>query len=161
MDISFRPLRDVDPAELIALHNDARVRRHLPLAASLNFDAETCRAWLAEKDAHWRAHSYGPWSVWIDGVFVGWGGLQHEGKDADLALVLKPEFWGCGKVIACEIIRRVFAEQQLPSITALLPLSRRGQSLLRLGFSADGEVEIAGVRFARYRLARLTVSCYY
>lgn len=36
------------------------------------------------------------WSLgfFVDGQFAGWGGLQQEDGDADLALVLHPDYWG-------------------------------------------------------------------
>ena len=89
----------------------------------------------------------------IDQQFAGWGGLQHEDGDADLALVLHPDFWGSGKAIYLEIAERAFTKLGLESITILLPPSRtRIKGIFRLGFQPDGEVEIEGVRFLRFRL---------
>lgn len=89
----------------------------------------------------------------IDGKFAGWGGLQPEGDDADLGLVLHPDYWGYGKAIYEEIIRRAFEEMGFESVIILFPPSRtRIKGILRLGFAPDGEVEIAGERFNRFRL---------
>lgn len=106
-----------------------------------------------EKDAQWDINGYGPRAFVIDGVFAGWGGLQKEGDDADLALVLHPDFWGTGKVICDEIIRHAFAEMHLNSITILLPLSRKvSRFITRYGFQPDGSVNYDGVDFRRFRL---------
>jgi hypothetical protein len=52
-----------------------------------------------------------------------------------------------------EIIHRAFGEMGLESITILFPPSRtRIKGILRLGFIPDGELEISGERFIRYRL---------
>lgn len=63
--------------------------------------------------------------IFVDQEFVGWGGLQHEAGEADLALVLHPKYWGSGKVIYQEIINRAFTTMGLSSITILLPPSRK------------------------------------
>jgi RimJ/RimL family protein N-acetyltransferase len=67
-------------------------------------------------------HGYGPWAFLVDNKFAGWGGLQYENGDADLALVLHPQYWGFGKKIFNQIIRRAFNEMGMESITILLPL---------------------------------------
>jgi hypothetical protein len=83
--------------------------------------------------------------------------LQPEGDDADLALVLHPDGWGLGKPIYDEIIKRAFGEMGFASVTVLFPPTRtRIKGLLRLGFQPDGELEIQGERFNRYRLSAPT-----
>ena len=83
---------------------------------------------------------------------VGPCGQPQEG-DADLGLVLHPDYWGSGKIIYEEIIRRAFGEMGLKSVTILFPPTRtRIKGILRLGFKPDGEVEIGGEPFIRYRL---------
>ena len=66
-------------------------------------------------------HGYGPWAFLVDNKFAGWGGLQYENGDADLALVLHPQYWGFSKKIFNEIIRRAFNEMWMESITILFP----------------------------------------
>ncbi|ENI6931970.1 GNAT family N-acetyltransferase [Escherichia coli] len=108
---------------------------------------------MAQKDAQWEQHGYGPWAFMIDGNFAGWGGLQYEEGDADLALVLHPDYWGSGKAIYDEIVRRAFSEMKLESITILLPLSRvKIKAILRLGFHPDGEMMFNNICFRRFRL---------
>lgn len=95
----------------------------------------------------------------IDGTFAGWDGVSPEHGDADLALVLHPRFWGIGKRIYNEIIRRAFGEMGFGSVTILFPPSRtRITGIQRLGFPPDGDVEIGGARFIRYRLPKLAPS---
>lgn len=145
-------LSDIDPGQIIALNTSPLVRRHMPLAGA-DFGEAECRDWVASKERQWQDHGYGPWAFVIDGRFAGWGGLQYEDGDADLALVLHPDYWGVGKTIYDEIIRRAFEEMGLPSITVLLPPSRaRVRGILRLGFQPDGDALIRGQRFIRYRL---------
>jgi hypothetical protein len=40
---------------------------------------------------------HGPWAFIVDGKFAGWGGLQPEEGDADLELVLHPDYWATEK----------------------------------------------------------------
>lgn len=152
MNLKLIRLSEIELATIIALHNDPRVLRHLPLANG-TFDEFECRQWVESKEAQWEVNGYGPWGILINGVFAGWGGFQLEMGDADLALVLSPEYWGYGKVIYRKIIGIAFEEMVFESVTALLPSSRvRTNGLLRLGFQADGQVEISGSMFYRYRL---------
>ncbi|MCY1452140.1 hypothetical protein D9M71_690430 [compost metagenome] len=93
----------------------------------------------------------------VDKKFAGWGGLQQTEGDADLALVLHPDYWGLGKAIYDEIVRRAFQEMGLESVTVLLaPTRTRIKGVLRVGFQPDGEVNVDGKRFVRYRLLAST-----
>ncbi len=152
MHLEFRHLSEINNAEIIALNTNPLVRRQMPLS-NANLGEAECQEWVAGKEKQWEQYGYGPWAFIIDGKFVGWGGLQYEHGDADLGLVLHPDFWGMGKIIYEEIIKRAFGEMGLESITILFPPTRtRVKGILRLGFQLDGEVEIDGERFIRYRL---------
>lgn len=154
MAVEFRRLPEVDPAELIALMNDPRVKRHMPLSVEV-FGPEECAAFVEKKEAMWREQGYGPWAFYVDGRFAGWGGLQPENGEPDLGLVLTPEFWGKGRMIFEAVVSNAFGAMGFDSITVLLPPSRtRLKGLFRLGFVEDGEVEVSGERFFRYRLHR-------
>ncbi len=152
MTLEFKRLTEVGVDEIIALNNHPEVLRQMPLG-SADFDEVKARDWVSHKDAQWTQYGYGPWAFLIDQEFAGWGGLQHEAGDADLALVLHPRYWGSGKAIYQEIVNRAFNVMGLSSITILLPPSRkRIRGVLRLGFKADGELYLGGVHFARFRL---------
>jgi RimJ/RimL family protein N-acetyltransferase len=152
MNIEFKRLSEVDSTDMIKLANDPRVRRHMPLSSATFGEADFER-FVADKERLWEEHGYGPWAFFVDGKFAGWGGLQPEDGDADVALVLNPDYWGTGRAIYEEIITRAFDEMGFDSVTALLPPSRTNvRGMLRLGFEPDGETEIGGERFIRYRL---------
>ncbi|WP_175981934.1 GNAT family N-acetyltransferase [Burkholderia sp. BCC1630] len=152
MKLECKRLTEVDVKEVVALNSNPLVLRHMPLAEN-TFDERKCLAWILEKESQWARHGYGPLAFFVDGKFAGWGGLQHESGDADLALVLLPEYWGMGHVIYQQIISMAFSQMGLASITALLPDTRRQRkSMQRLGFINDGETELCGNRFIRYRL---------
>jgi RimJ/RimL family protein N-acetyltransferase len=152
MRLEFKRLTETCPADLIALMNHPKVREHMPLTRD-NFGEKEYRRFVEGKELLWAEHGYGPWAFYADGKFVGWGGLQPEGDDADLALVIHPEAFGLGGPIVKEILRRAFEEFRFPSVIVLFPPTRtRVRALLRLGFALDGEVEIGGETFLRYRL---------
>lgn len=152
MQLEFKRLSEISCADLIALNTNRLVMRQMPLSDG-DFGEAECREWVAGKEEQWERYGYGPWAFLIDGKFAGWGGLQEENGDADLGLVLHPDYWGMGKAIYDGIIRRAFGEMELESVTVLLPPSRRRvKGILRLGFQLDGEVGLYGERFIRYRL---------
>lgn len=152
--VEFINLDQVRLDDLVTLHNDPQVLRHLPLAPH-GFDRAKAKAWVQSKAQMWSTQGYGPWGIMIENRFAGWGGLQPEGQDADLALVLSPVFWGYGKCIYERFLAYAFNDLQLPSVTALLPLSRaRIKGLERMGFMAEGRVQLDGAWFNRFRLHR-------
>lgn len=154
MDIEFKRLTEVAKSEFIELMNNQLVRRQMPLLKDY-FSESDCDKFIASKELLWVNHGYGPWAFIVDDQFAGWGGLQPENGEADLALVLHPNYWGLGKVIYKEIIRRAFGEMGLESVIVLFPPTRtRVQGLLRLGFKEDGELELGNEKFIRYRLGR-------
>ena len=118
-----------------------------------DFDETDCERFVAGKERLWEKYGYGPWAFFVHGAFAGWGGLQPEDGDANLALVLHPDYWGTGRAIYEEIVARALGEMGFGSVTALLPTTRtRVRGLMRLGFEPDGETEIDGEHFVRYRL---------
>lgn len=152
MNIEFTRLAEIPKSEIISLLNHPLVRRHMPLAKN-TFDDAAYDAFIADKDQLWVEHGYGPWAFIVNGKFVGWGGLQYEEGDADLALVLHPDHWGLGKPIYKRIIQQAFGPMGFKSITVLLPPSRtRLKGLAKLGFQPDGELIIKDERFLRFRL---------
>ena len=152
--IVFRRLTEVSPDLIIELMNDPDVRRHMPLARGY-FGLSDCEHFVAAKEQMWEENGYGPWAFVLDHEFIGWGGLQLEGNDADIGLVLHRAYWGAGKTLYERILDYAFGELGLDSVTALLPPSRtRLTGLRRLGFSEDGQVMVGEELFNRYRLSR-------
>ncbi len=154
MTIEFKRLTAVDKSELIDLMNNPSVKRHIPLATGC-FGENECKEFVAAKERMWEENGYGPWAFVVDGRFAGWGGLQPENGEADLCLVLHPDYWGLGKTFYNEIIRRAFGESGFEAVTVLLPTTRKNiKGLLRLGFRNDGQLKVAGEVFSRYRLVK-------
>ena len=154
MNFELKRLTEVPKQEIIKLMNLDLVRRQMPLLKGYFGEGE-CEKFLAAKERLWSDFGYGPWAFVINGSFAGWGGLQPENGEADLAMVLHPDYWGFGKKIYKKIIDKAFGEMGMQSVTILLPLTRtRVKALDRLGFKADGDLEIHGESFVRYRLEK-------
>lgn len=151
--IELKRLIDAKKSDIIELMNHPKVLNHMPLAQGV-FDEAAYEAFITAKEQLWKQHGYGPWAFFIDGRFAGWGGLQYEEGDADLALVLHPNYWGHGKAVYNLIRERSFGEMGFFSITALLPPSRVHLSAMNhLGFERDGKLRIDGQEFWRFRLS--------
>ncbi len=155
MNIEYKRLTEVDKSEIIELMNNPLVRRHMPLTSD-NFGKNECDEFIAAKERLWAEHGYGPWAFVVDEQFVGWGGLQPENGEAGLGLVLHPNYWGIGKTLYDEIIKRAFGEMGFETVTILFPPTRkRVKGILRMGFKKDGELEVEGECFVRYRLDKM------
>ncbi|MEO1145223.1 MAG: GNAT family N-acetyltransferase [Cyanobacteria bacterium J06638_22] len=152
--IIFTRLTKIPSVAIINLMNDPAVRRYLPLARGEFGDVE-CARFVANKEQMWEEHGFGPWAFVLDDEFIGWGGLQPEGDDVDVGLILSRKYWGAGPNLYRKILTHAFEELCVDSVTALLPLSRtRVSALRRLGFREDGEVVIQDKHFTQYRLIR-------
>ncbi len=149
--ISFGRMGTVEPAVLLQMLENPDVRRHMPLAGD-DWTEQSAFDWAKGKEAQWQQNGYGPWAVYLDDVFAGWGGFQKEGDETDLGLVLLPQHWGHGARIFRELVARG-RDMKLTNITIMLPPSRRRlKSLERLGFVSLGDVEYEGTRFHKFRL---------
>jgi RimJ/RimL family protein N-acetyltransferase len=152
--VAFRRLGEICPDSIIELMNDPAVRRHLPLARGY-FGVSDCESFVDAKERMWEESGFGPWAFVLDEEFIGWGGLQPEGDDVDLGLVLSRKHWGAGPALYRRILAYAFEELDVDSVIALLPPSRtRVAALRRLGFREDGEILIGDQPFVRYRLIR-------
>ncbi|HEY9117504.1 MAG TPA: GNAT family protein [Roseivirga sp.] len=157
MNIEFRKLTEINRSSLKDLMNNPLVRKQMPLFTGA-FDDEALDNFIEAKMSLWKNHGLGPWAFVIEGEFAGWGGIQPEDGDYDLALVLHPNFWGFGKMLYQQIVEKTFKNHQIPSITVLFPPSRsKVNGLKKLGFEEEGEVTIGDHRFNRFRLKNETL----
>ncbi len=152
MDITLTALTNIPRQTFIELMNLPEVKKHMPLIEG-TFTVANYHAFIAAKQQLWTAHGYGPYAILINGTFAGWGGLQQEGEDVDLALVLHPNLWGHGLKLLELFQKQAFDDMALPTITALLPTSRlNSRALRRLGFIATQPVQLNGHSFTRFSL---------
>jgi len=152
MDIKLTALTNIPQQTFIELMNLPEVKKHMPLIGD-EFSVADYHAFIAAKQHLWAAHGYGPYAILINATFAGWGGLQQEGEDVDLGLVLHPNFWGHGLKLLELFKKQAFDDMALPAITALLPTSRlNSRALRRLGFIATQPVQLNGHAFTRFCL---------
>ncbi|HAT3977608.1 TPA: GNAT family N-acetyltransferase [Legionella pneumophila] len=152
MHIEKRNLQSVDKNLIIQLLNDPLVKRHMPLSVD-NFDEKHYTNFIQAKESIWENFGFGPWAYFIDDKFVGWGGIQPDGDDFELALVLSPKYWGYGRHLYNNLIEEAFSQLHLNSITILFPPSRtRIKWIFKIGFIEEGRVVINGKIFTRFRL---------
>ena len=153
-EVEFVPLADIDEASLVALMNNDKVGRLMPLLSG-TFSVENCRAFLEAKQQMWEQHGFGPWGILINGAFAGWGGLQPEQGEADFALVLHPQYWGWGRKIFALVKEYAFHQKGFDSITILFPPNRtNARAIFRMGFAEDGSAKVNGEFFRRFRLCK-------
>lgn len=158
MDIVKCRLKDVDKNLIIQLLNDPLVKRHMPLSVD-NFDEQHYINFIAAKEGIWEKFGFGPWAYFVNNVFIGWGGIQPDDDDFELALVLAPAYWGNGRSLYNDLIKQAFIELNLNSVTILFPSSRtRIKWIFKKGFSAEGQINIDGQFFTRFRLKNHAVS---
>lgn len=150
--IAFRRLATVAPDDLIAHMSDPRVGEHMPLL-NFDWDRSVAEKFVADKEAAWRRDGLGHWAIFVDGVYVGWGGFQKEGEEWDFGLVLKPNAYGLGAPIVRKAIAFAIADKRIPYVTFLLAPTRRSfGALRRLGAREIGSAEVNGARFLKFRL---------
>ena len=152
MNIERRKLKDVDKSLIIKLLNHPLVKRHMPLSTA-HFGEEQYTAFMKAKASIWERFGFGPWAYFIDNQFVGWGGIQPDEDNFELALVLCPKAWGYGRYLYQDLIQEAFVELCLKSVTILFPPSRtRIRWILKAGFIKEDEVSVNGEHFIRFRL---------
>ncbi len=150
--ITFTRLTEIPSETLLAHMTAPRVAEHMPLL-SADWTLDTVAAFVAAKEATWEKDGLGHWAILADGSYAGWGGFQKEGEEWDFGLVLTPEHFGLGTVIARMALDFARADPRIPFVTFLLPPSRRALgALARLGATYIGKIEYQGESFGKYRL---------
>lgn len=151
-EIKFVHLSEIDEDAIIELMNNEEVGKSLPLLQA-GFSRTDCKVFVKAKARLWKEHGFGPWAFVIEGEFAGWGGIQPEQGEADFALVLHPDFWGWGRKIFKKIKTQAFGEMGLESMTILFPPTRtNSRAIMRYGFVEDGQMEVDGEIFLKFRL---------
>ncbi|RLJ51548.1 acetyltransferase (GNAT) family protein [Litoreibacter meonggei] len=151
-EITFTRLPKIDPTKIMAHMSDPRVAEHMPLL-TFEWDEAAVAKFVATKEERWSRDGLGHWAILLNSKYVGWGGFQKEGNEWDFGLVLKPNSFGLGTRISRKAIEFAIADERIPFITFLLPLSRKNFGALeRLGATLVGEIEYDGSAFLKYRL---------
>ena len=120
---------------------------------TFEWDKNAVTKFVATKEEFWRRDGLGHWAVLSNDAYVGWGGFQKEAEEWDFGLVLKPGSFGLGIRIAMKAIEFAIADERIPFVTFLLPLSRtKLGALKRFGAQFVGEAECNGAKFLKFRL---------
>ncbi len=150
--IAFARLPQIDPAQILSHMSDPRLAAHLPLLTP-GWTLDTVAEFVAAKEARWQRDGLGHWAILHGGTYAGWGGFQKEGADWDFGLVLRPDCFGLGQGITRQALDFARADPRIPSVTFLLPPSRRHLgALARLGAHPEGTVQLSGQTFRKFRL---------
>ncbi|MDG4650390.1 GNAT family N-acetyltransferase [Roseibacterium sp. SDUM158017] len=151
-EIAFVRLSEIAPAEIADHMSDPRVAEHMPLLTS-GWDEAAAAKFVAMKEACWARDGLGHWAFLADGRYVGWGGFQREGDEWDFGLVLRPDAFGLGRLIARKAIDFAVADARIPFVTFLLPPSRKNLGALeKIGARPIGKIEYDGAKFLKFRL---------
>ncbi|MEC9432121.1 MAG: GNAT family N-acetyltransferase [Pseudomonadota bacterium] len=152
--VAFARLTAIDPDAIAAHMSDPRMAEHMPLLTGVAWDRAAAEAFVAAKEARWAVDGMGHQAILADGAYAGWGGFEKTGEDWDFGLVLTPAAFGLGPAATRAALAMARADPRIGSVTFLLPPTRaRLGALARLGARRDGEAEIDGARFLRFRLA--------
>ncbi len=152
MKLETKRLTEIDKEAVIELLSHPLVKKHMPLSHPQTGDKEYTH-FINAKESIWKTHPFGPLAYLEKGTFIGWAGLQPDGEDVELALVLHPNYWGYGKQIYNELINDAFIKLKLPSVVIYFPPTRTSiKAILRAGFQKDGTTDFSGHHFIRYRL---------
>lgn len=153
--ITFVRLSEVSKDSLLEHMSNPRLAAHMPLL-TFQWDHEAVTRFVADKEEAWRCDGLGHWAILCDGRYVGWGGFQKEGDEWDFGLVLKTDAFGLGPTIAKKAMEFARSDDRIPSVTFLVPLSRKHLGALeRLGATWVGEIEYGGATFRKFRLDTL------
>ena len=147
--IEFHDLGKPAISEWLSLFNDPKSRKYMPLAEQ-KVDENWIKNWLISKINSIETSPFKLHSIWHGMQFVGWGGIQQDESDFEIAIVLKPSAWGCGREIADRLIDD-FKEAKLDaSLYIYLPLMRNSSAIARkLDLLEVGEITIARKTFKK------------
>ncbi len=155
MTLEKRRLTEIDKNLIIQLLGDPLIKKYMPLSAEVVGESQYTD-FIAAKEAIWEKYGFGPWAYLMNNQFIGWAGIQPDGTDFELALVLSSKYWGYGKQIYQDLIQEAFEKLNLDSVTILFPPSRtRIRGVFKAGFLEEGPVMIDGECFVRFRLNNL------
>ncbi|MDP0498092.1 MAG: N-acetyltransferase [Verrucomicrobiota bacterium JB024] len=146
----FVDLADIDAEDLLALLNEAFLRKHLVDHA--RFDKDSVREWVKEKRRLNALPGCRVRAIRVDGRLAGWCGIQPDDQRFELAIVLSRRAWGLGIAVFKVLMgwAREFGHEEV--VFHLLDSRPEYRSLARMAHKVHGS-ELSGRRFTTYRLA--------
>ena len=126
----------------------------MPLAEN-QYSDDWIQTWISAKESTWEEEGIGPWSIWLNGEFVGWAGLEPEDNYLGIAIVIHQEYWGHGKSIIRLMLNKWGPKIQGRKVIVDFPESRRSELWAsRFGLAKIGQFDLSGFTFHRYELPR-------
>ncbi len=101
-DIRYLPFPALPAEAFLPLMNRASTRTHLIEHAG--FDASSIRSWVEEKQAVDLAPGCRVRAVEVAGALAGWCGIQEQGDQYEIAIVLDQHYWGIGQAVFREVM---------------------------------------------------------
>jgi GNAT superfamily N-acetyltransferase len=148
--IEYVAMTKVDPDQLLSLLNKDTVRKHLMNHQS--FDKESLSLWSQEKIEVDSARGCRVRAIVVDNQCVGWCGIQQEGGEYEIALVLDDRYWGLGRKIFRELMSWA-TELGHQTVYVHFLHTRPEYKFLRKIANSVYENEIMGNKFTTYRLS--------
>ena len=143
-------------ADLVALHLDPEVSRHLGGVRS----PETTKDYVATNIAHWERHGYGLWVLrTTTGEFAGRAGLRQvvvdDQEDVEIAYTFKRSLWGQGLAteIAPALTTYGLAQLALPSLVGIVSVENAASRrvLEKSNYTFERDTTWRGQRIVLYR----------
>ena len=139
--IEFVSFGSVEPVDMLAVLNQDELRKHL--VDHDYFDAESIQAWMKQKLEIETQAGCRVRVVIIDGALAGWCGIQPDGNNFEIAIVISKRFWGSGISIFKTLMRwaRELGHHEIvfhlldsrPEYKALTKIATKVQSTQLLG----------------------------
>ena len=147
--IEYIAINIVDPGQLLSLLNKDSVRKHL--VNHQIFDKESLKSWLQEKIEVDSTRGCRVRAIFVDERCVGWCGIQQDGGEYEIAVVLDDTHWGLGRKIFRELL--TWAKELGHQTVSIHFLHTRPQyKFLRKIANSVYESEIMTNKFTTYRL---------
>ncbi len=152
-------LREDHLADLVALHLDPEVSRHLGGVRS----AETTKAYLDVNVAHWDRYGFGLWVLRTsDGAFAGRAGLRHIPVDdideIEIAYAFPRSLWGRGFAgeIATAMTRIGLSQLALTSVIGIVNVGNGASRrvLEKSNYLIERSTNLHGEDVVIYRIRR-------
>ena len=100
--LKYYGLDEVNEDELLTLLNDGKIREHL--VEHDTFDKNNLRSWVAEKVRLDNVKGCRIRAIKQNGILNGWCGIQLEGNNYELAIIIGSSHWGVGKRVFSDLM---------------------------------------------------------
>ncbi|MEW8691918.1 MAG: GNAT family N-acetyltransferase [Candidatus Thiodiazotropha endolucinida] len=148
--LKYCSLKEVNEDDLLALLNDERIREHL--VEHDTFDKIKLRSWVEDKVQLNKVEGCRVLAIKQNGVLIGWCGIQLEGNDYELAIIIGSSHWGAGKQVFNDLMSWAKELGHKEVVIHLLD-SRSEYKYLEKIATEVSKCKIMKRKFTTYRLA--------